>query len=181
MQNSQSSLNPTVSDSDLSELEVDAIDLFVRIAQLIGTSKSIGEIYGLLFISTSPVSVEDVRTKLRLSSGSASQGLRILRNVGAARAIYVAGDRRDYYVAETGLRKIAAGFLREKVVPHLIDQEDRIAHLGQLLSSTPKSQREVLEERIETLKNWRKQAGAVLPLVMNGLEMKENAEGTSNS
>jgi DNA-binding transcriptional regulator GbsR (MarR family) len=155
---------------DVSQLEVDAIDFFVRIAQLFGVSKSIGEIYGLLFISPAPISVEEIRIKLRMSSGSASQGLALLRRVHAVRTAYQAGERRDYYVAETGLAKIASGFLREKIAPHLSDQEDRIVRLANLLMETPAMHRPLLAERIEILQSWRRQARAVLPMVLLGLE-----------
>jgi DNA-binding transcriptional regulator GbsR (MarR family) len=157
------------SPAHLSELEINSIELFVAVAHFFNFSKSIGEIYGLLFISPAPISVEEIRFKLRMSSGSASQGLSLLRRVHAVRIAYLAGDRRDYYVAETGLGKIAAGFLREKIAPHLSDQEERIIRLANLLTQTPLERRH-LAERIEVLQSWRKQARAVLPMVLMGLE-----------
>lgn len=94
----------------LSELEINSIELFVAVAHFFNFSKSIGEIYGLLFISPAPISVEEIRFKLRMSSGSASQGLSLLRRVHAVRIAYLPGDRRDYYVAETGLEKSRRDF-----------------------------------------------------------------------
>lgn len=154
----------------LSRIEIDTIDIFVRIAHLFGVSKSVGEIYGLLFISSHPVSLDAIRGKLNMSSGSASQGLRLLRSVGAVRVTYVAGDRRDYFLAETGLRKITNGFLREKIVPNLMVHEERLRRLSELLNEIPSSHRSMVEDRIRILEKWRKQARAVLPLVMNSLE-----------
>lgn len=159
----------------LSALEISAIDLFVRVAQLLGTSKSIGEIYGLLFVSPVPISGEDVRAKLQISSGSASQGLRLLRSVGAVLTVYVPGERRDHYVAETGLQKIASGFLREKIAPHLSDHGERIARLARQLAEMPVLHRTVLEERMQILQDWRRQATAILPMVMHGIESNSAA------
>jgi len=146
------------------------IDIFVRIARLFGVSKSVGEIYGLLFISAAPVPLDYIRTKLNLSSGSASQGLRLLRTLGAVQATYVPGDRRDHYLAETGLRKITTGFLREKVVPDLVLHEEQLQRLTGLLEGIPVSSRPHIEARIQLLQSWRRQARAVLPIVMGGLE-----------
>jgi DNA-binding transcriptional regulator GbsR (MarR family) len=154
----------------LNPLEVDMIDIFVRIARLFGVSKSVGEIYGLLFISTTPVPLDYIRAKLSLSSGSASQGLRLLRTLGAVHATYVPGDRRDHFLAETGLRKITSGFLREKVVPDLMVQEEQLQRLSTLLNDIPSGHRPHIEARIQLLQSWRKQARAVLPIVMGGLE-----------
>jgi DNA-binding transcriptional regulator GbsR (MarR family) len=154
----------------LNRLEVDIIDIFVRIARLFGVSKSVGEIYGLLFIASTPVPLDYIREKLNLSSGSASQGLRLLRTLGAVHATYVPGDRRDHFLAETGLRKITSGFLREKVVPDLVIQEEQLQHLTTLLDEIPSGSRPHIEARIQLLQSWRKQARAVLPIVMGGLE-----------
>jgi HTH-type transcriptional regulator, glycine betaine synthesis regulator len=154
----------------LNRLEVDMIDIFVRIARLFGVSKSVGEIYGLLFVSAAPVPLDYIRAKLNLSSGSASQGLRLLRTLGAVHATYVPGDRRDHFLAETGLRKITTGFLREKVVPDLMVHEEQLQRLSTLLDDIPSGTRPHIEARIQLLQSWRKQARAVLPIVMGGLE-----------
>ena len=156
--------------STLSRLEIDTIDIFVRIAHLFGVSKSVGEIYGLLFISVLPLPLDYIRKKLSMSSGSASQGLRLLRSVGAVHTAYVAGERRDHFVAETALQKITSGFLREKFVPNLAIHDERLERLTELTMEIPHTQRPLVEERIRILQNWRRQARAVLPLMMSGLE-----------
>src|ERR1700677_1581298 len=139
----------------LNPLEVDMIDIFVRIARLFGVSKSVGEIYGLLFVSASPVPLDYIRAKLNLSSGAASQGLRLLPTLGAVHATYVPGDRRDHFLAETGLRKITSGFLREKVVPDLMVHEEQLQRLSTLLNDIPSGHRPHIEARIQLLQSWR--------------------------
>lgn len=166
-----STSQPTDYVTGLSPLEVDTIDIFVRIAHLFGVSKSVGEIYGLLFISGAQVPLDQIRMKLSMSSGSASQGLRLLRSVGAVRTTYVPGDRRDHYLAETDLRKITSGFLREKIVPTLVVHEERLQRLSELLTGIPMNNRSMVEDRIRILHSWRNQARAVLPVVMNGLNL----------
>jgi len=83
------------------------------------------------------VPLDYIRSKLNLSSGSASQGLRLLRTLGAVHATYVPGDRRDHFLAETGLRKITTGFLREKVVPDLMVHEEQLQRLSSLVEDMP--------------------------------------------
>ena len=160
-------------ETTLTAIEIDTIDFFVRLASLFHISRSIGEIYGLLFASPQPVSADHVREKLRISSGSASQGLRLLRTVGAAKVTYVPGERRDFYIAETHLRTIAAGVVRERIVPQLSDQDDRLARLVEMLSELPASNRSLMEGRIQSLQGWRKKAGTVLPLLVERLGREE--------
>src|SRR5881296_1941262 len=80
----------------LSELETEIIDLFVQLSRLFGQPRSLAEIYGLLFISARPLAMDHLIERLRMSKGSASQGLKFLRNIGAVRTVYVAGDRRAH-------------------------------------------------------------------------------------
>lgn len=156
----------------LSEVQIGIIDALVRLFQIVGLPKSVGEIYGLLFTSASSMSFEDVMAKLEISSGSVSQGLRLLRSLGAVRTAYVAGDRRDHYVAETDLRKLASSFLRGHIEHHLLNGQERLSHLNSLMSrheSLQGTTREFLEERVETLRAWNEQARAILPMVIQVL------------
>src|SRR6266478_6924145 len=107
------------SQAGLSPLETEIIDFFVELSRLLGQPRSLAEIYGLLFISAHPLAMDDVIERLRLSKGSASQGLKFLRNMGAVRMVYVPGDRRVHYEAVAELRNLATRFLRDQIVPHL--------------------------------------------------------------
>ena len=159
----------------LPELELHAIELFIRLARLFGLSKSIGEIYGFLFVCPTPVPLDVIREKLRMSNGSASQGLRLLRSVGAVKTAYIPGDRRDHYVVETGLATIASGFLREKIAPNISSQADRLARIFTLLAEMPAPHRTLVEARLQILEAWRRQAWAVLPKVMECLRAESTA------
>ena len=41
--------------SSLSDLEVESIEMFINFLRLLGWPKSVGEIYGLLFVSAGPL------------------------------------------------------------------------------------------------------------------------------
>ena len=66
---------------------------------------------------------------LKISKGSASQGLRALRQLGAVSSVFEPGDRKERFVAEIRLRKLVGGFLREQADPHF---EKGIARLKQI-------------------------------------------------
>src|SRR5881392_2903241 len=78
----------------LNPLETEIIDFFVQLSRLLGQPRSLAEIYGLLFISARPLSMDDLIERLQLSKGSASQGLKFLHSLGAIHMVYVPGDRR---------------------------------------------------------------------------------------
>jgi HTH-type transcriptional regulator, glycine betaine synthesis regulator len=150
----------------LRPLEVEVVDLFVQLSRVLGQAPSLGEIYGLLFISPRPLAMDDLMERLRLSKGSASQGLKFLRNLGAVRPVYMPGDRRVHYEAVAELRNLAGSFLREKIEPHLGNGVERLGRLTALLKDLPSEQREHATRRINILRSWRKNAGRVLPLAL---------------
>lgn len=157
---------------DLSELEVEGIELFINFLRLLGLPKSIGEIYGLLFVSAEALSMEDLMTRLNLSLGSASQGLRVLRSLGAVKVVYEPGDRRDYYTADLELSKFATVFLQEKVLPHLQRAAVRLERMEKLAGEMPEGKRKATRIRIEQLRHWVEKGNSLLPWVMKFLVTK---------
>jgi len=154
-------------DPALSELEKEVVDIFVRIAGVLSLPRSVGELYGVLFISPKPMCIDDLMRKLKISKGSTSQGLKILRSFGAVNPVYMAGDRRDFFTAEAELRKIVSGFVKEQVYPHLENGKERMARIEKLLAEETPEQKEFIAERIERLQGWQKRAGAILPFALN--------------
>ena len=61
------------------KLEVESIDFFVRMMSILGLPRSVGEIYGVLYFAESPMSMDEISSRLKISMGSTSQGLKTLR------------------------------------------------------------------------------------------------------
>jgi len=151
----------------LSELEKEVIDIFVRIAGVLSLPRSVGELYGLLYISPRPLCIDDCMRKLKISKGSTSQGLKILRSFGAVNTVYVPGDRKDFFEAEAQLRKIVAGFVNEQVRPHLDNGKARMARIDQLIAAEEGEKQAFYASRMERLQGWQKRAGSLLPFALN--------------
>ena len=115
------------------ELELEAIDYFVRLMSLLGMPRSVGEIYGLLYFSTEPMPMDMIAARLGISIGSASQGLRTLRSLKAVKVTYVLGDRRDLYLAESEFRHLLSTFIKEEIMPHLESGKARIDRMEEIL------------------------------------------------
>jgi DNA-binding transcriptional regulator GbsR (MarR family) len=154
----------------LSPVEVEVIDFFVQFSRLLGFPKSVAEIYGLLFISRRPLAMDDLMAILRLSKGSASQGLRVLRALRAARQVYVPGERRDHYEAETEVRALLAGFLKEQLAPQLDQGLLRLDRIQAMVKQLPPAERDELGQRIEKLRSWERAGKRLVPWVTRGLK-----------
>src|SRR5260370_15723763 len=150
----------------LNPLETEIIDFFFQLSRLLGQPRSLAEIYGLLFVSSRPLAMDDVIERLQLSKGSASKGLRFLRNMGAVRMVYVPGDRRVHYEAVAELRNLATRFLRDQVVPQLDNAQARLERIAGLLKEAPAEERARINSRLAMLKSWGKRGRKFLPLVL---------------
>ena len=150
----------------LDDWEVAVIDLFLNAANSFGLPKSYGQIYGLLFCRDQPLAMDEVMDLLQISKGSASQGLRALRQFGAVSSTFAPGDRKEHFVAEIRLRKLVSGFLREQADPHLEKGVARLKQIeGLLEGSGSKDSRIRGARRHEILSGWHRQMSRFLPWV----------------
>lgn len=73
---------------------------------MLGLPRSTGQIYGLLYLSPKPLSLDDIADLLSISKASASTGTRQLAAWQAVKEVWVPGDRRDHYEALGDLREL---------------------------------------------------------------------------
>ena len=146
------------------------ISFFQDGAKILGLPKSVGEIYGLLFASPQPLTMLDLIDQLGISKGSASQGLRMLRALGAVRDVEYDNDRKTYFEADTELKKLVGGFIREEIRPHLNSGQEKLRQLEKELDAVSDPElREFYEARIKRLKRWASRANLMLPLLQKFL------------
>jgi HTH-type transcriptional regulator, glycine betaine synthesis regulator len=153
--------------------EDEVIAVFADLVELLGLPKSMGEIYGYLFAAPEPRSPAEIESRLGLSKGSVSQGLRALRELGAVQEAALAeepsDDRSARWVAAIELRHLIGSLLRERLVPYLGRQDERLKRADRaLVAATGDGASETLvvsRERLNKLKTWQTRARAVLPLL----------------
>jgi len=164
-------LTTEVDGTTLSELEVEAIEMFINFLKLIGLPKSVGEIYGLLFVAPKPLAMDDIMERLDISLGAASQGLKLLRSFGAVRVVYERGDRRDHYVADLELSRFATVFIKEELQPRMEMASERIRRMEDSLAELSPKERGVTEQRIERLKHWLDKGQKILPWLIRFMKL----------
>lgn len=148
-------------DQAVTALEQGIIALFADGVKVIGLTKSVGEIYGLLFSRDAALSLDDLVSLLDVSKGTASQGLKMLRTLGAIKEVQTADSRKTYYQADIELKSLVGGFIREEVRPHMKSAELKIGALRELVDDSDA----FALDRIERLDKWRRKAGLLLPIL----------------
>jgi DNA-binding transcriptional ArsR family regulator len=138
--------------------------------------KSVAAIYGIVFASPEPLSFADIETRLNLSKGSISQGLRVLREVGAVKECKGerleargegAGDESAArrFEPDLELRKLVARFIENRLEKQLDAGKVRLAGLGKAVPALDGGGTEELRARLKHIQGWHDKTRALLPVV----------------
>jgi len=159
---------------DVVAFEVALVDFFIRGAELLGVPRSVAAIYGIVFASPEPLCFADIEERLDISKGSVSQGLRVLREIGAIKVVDGNGDRRDYFAPDLELRKLVVRFLDERLQRQLADGSDRLKQLSRAMPDSGAADTATLRERIRQLKNWHDKTRSVVPVIKTFLALTKS-------
>ena len=82
-----------------------------RLTGFFGFSDVMGRLYGTVLLSPEPMSLDDLAGSLEISKGSVSMNMRALERWGMAKEVWVRGERKKYYVAESDLWQVIRNVL----------------------------------------------------------------------
>ena len=151
--------------------ESQMVDFFVDAADLLGVPKSVAAIYGIIFASPQPLSFADIEARLDISKGSISQGLRVLREVGALKEVSADADRAELFTPDLEMRKLIARFLENRLAKQLQSGGSRLDQLAKSLPKGRNGEAAVLKARVKQLQNWNSKAKALLPIAKTFLKL----------
>ena len=157
--------------ADQVTFENSMVDFFVDAAGLLGVPKSVAAIYGVVFASPVPLSFADIDARLDISKGSISQGLRMLREVGALKEVSRAADRAELFSPDLELRKLIQRFLEQRLQKQLDTGRTRLAGLRKAATLFPAPAQKELLQRVKKLQQWHDRSCALLPLAKTFLNL----------
>lgn len=140
------------------------VAFFVDAADLLGVPRSVAAIYGICFASPVSLSFRDIQVRLELSQGSVSQGLRLLRSMGALRITTGTEPRLEYYTPELEMRKLAGRFIEERLEKQLASGKARLARIEQTMPKSTQFESE-LRDRVRFLSTWHRKGSALIPVM----------------
>jgi DNA-binding transcriptional regulator GbsR (MarR family) len=164
------------------QFERELVEFFLEAADMLGVPKSVAAIYGICFASPEPLSFADIEARLDISKGSISQGLRVLREVGALRVVESRGqitpdggrrpsDARDYYEPDLHLRNLVTRWLEQRLEKQLEGGKSRLRAIAKSVPAGTNGAAKILRGRVKSLQAWHDQARSVLPLVKTFLKL----------
>jgi DNA-binding transcriptional regulator GbsR (MarR family) len=98
----------------LPQLKQDFIEGLSQISRFWGFPKGMGAIFAVLYISPTPLSLDEVVQQTGLTKGAISTEVRTLARMGLVHRSSKLGDRKDYYEAESDFYKSIRSILKER-------------------------------------------------------------------
>ena len=98
----------------LTQLKQDFTEGLSQISKFWGLPKGMGAIFAVLYLSPSPLSLDELVGQTGLTKGAISTNVRALARMGLVRPTTKLGDRKDYYEAETDFYKSIRAILKER-------------------------------------------------------------------
>lgn len=154
----------------LSKTRLEMIEAGGRVCQLLGVPRSTGQIYGLLYLSAKPLSLDDIAEALGISKASASTGTRQLLGWRAIRLVWVHGERRDHYEVEPDLGNFIRAGYSDFLKPRLLSAQRRIEKMSESLEEDlaegglTREEYKVCSERLKNFAQIQKKLQALVPL-----------------
>ncbi len=156
---------------NLTQSQSEFAELLGRTAQAFGLTPSVGQIYGLLYLSAEPLSLDEIAESLDLSKASASIGTRQLESLHAVQVSSKNTDRRDYWEARLEPQEVLQKMMSSVLAPRLANAHDRLEGLLERMEAEKNSGElsnsafTVCQQRIQQLITKTNQFKTWLPLI----------------
>ncbi len=148
-----------------------------RLARFFGFSEVMGRLYGTLLMNPDPLSLDDLADTLRISKGSVSMNMRALERWGMATEVWMRGERKKYYQAESDLWQVIRNVLdsRERrevqlALQVLNESVEKLQTANDQLSPEEQELAKYYLERIDDLQAFFEFAQMALETVLGGQE-----------
>lgn len=145
----------------LQNWEIELLNMFVSLFGSFGIPKSVAQVYGILFCAQQPLTQEEIGQRLQISAGAASQGLRLLVEMGAVHRQSIPGQRGNQFVPERSMRRLIGYFIDAKMRPRMRAGKEQLETLRKSIPTEDKLAR----SRVDSLLQWQDKANKLLPLI----------------
>ncbi|WCO00986.1 GbsR/MarR family transcriptional regulator [Psychroserpens ponticola] len=96
------------------DAKIKFVSTWGSLGSLWGINKAMAQIQALLFISTKPLSMEDIMAELQISRGNTSMNLRQLMDWGIVTKELIPGERKEYFTTEKEVQELTRIIAKER-------------------------------------------------------------------
>jgi len=104
-----------------------------------GFRKALGRVWTVLYLDENPLGAADLSERLSMSSGAVSMSLTELSRWGVVKRVWIPGERREFYEAETDFWKMISKVVSERERFLATSVHDRLDEASALMQEAPAS------------------------------------------
>jgi DNA-binding transcriptional regulator GbsR (MarR family) len=153
----------------LPSVRLELADVCGRLAQAANFPRSVGEIYGLLYLAPKPMSALEICSTLSISKGSVSMGTRQLLALGFVKKVWLQKERKDYFEAVLELGNLVRLAYDNIFKVRAQNAERRLEGIEETLAKEKGDlsleEYALIKERLQRLVKLQKRAKQFLPLL----------------
>ncbi|MFQ5867217.1 MAG: GbsR/MarR family transcriptional regulator [bacterium] len=124
---------------ELEKIRDEFAEIAGQLSGRLGLSRTVGQLYALLFLSDEPVCLDYMVERLKISKGSVSTNIRELEKWGAVRKVWVKGSRKDFYEANPDTLKIVINRFKIGIQQRLNEMLEGIDRFEKVISEMESS------------------------------------------
>lgn len=127
-----------------------------RITHFWGFPRAMGAVYGVIYLSEQPVSLNTIVEQVGITKGAVSTNVKNLERLGMIHKHLFVGDRKDYYTAETDFWRIVKGILKEREKNEFDIALRSVGESLETIASIPAESEstEFMKQRLSVMKNF---------------------------
>lgn len=97
-----------------SEAKEKVVNIWGSLGTTWGISTTMAKVHALLLVTDDPISADEIMNELAISRGNANMSVRSLIDWNLVKKQFKKGERREYFVAEKDLHKVALTIAKER-------------------------------------------------------------------
>jgi DNA-binding transcriptional regulator GbsR (MarR family) len=133
-----------------------------------GFKRNMGRMWGVLYLEDHPLSAADLGERLGLSTGAVSMTLAELTQWGIVKKVWVVGERREHFEAETSIWKMVSRVFRERELRWIQTAQDELESAARELKPGNDARRRLIAERIASLTQLTQVGAHLLESILEG-------------
>lgn len=152
------------------------IQVIARNMNLYGITSSVGRLYGVLYFSNQPMTLDDMREALVMSKTSMSTGVRALSDMKMVESTFKKGIRKDLYQSEEDWYKSFTSLFgnrwRHHTETNIEEADETVSELNDILEETDDEdlKRKIHQDidRLQYARNYYEWLMQVIQLIESG-------------
>lgn len=135
-----------------------------------GINRTMAQIHALLLVSPQPLSADDIMEQLNISRGNANMNVRELIDWGLVERTIVSGERKEFFIAEKDIWKVARQIVRERKKRELEPMLKLLGQLSQVEGDKKDKEVKSFTETVTGIKKLGEQADRALDVLIKADE-----------